>query len=286
MNTRQIGNTNGNDGGAPLVIMRTDDGFRVYSPANPTKSYVVSGSSANPACTCPDFQLGGENCQHIGAVLASFGRSNGATGEDRYAAEERLAIQGENGGAQQQGFSNQPPSATQMLIKRSVSPDGRIDSLSIEFSTEVDESAGAAVVSRAARLLALQAAIAKGFLDRNRNGNGNGNGARPAISSDQGANGAALAEMVNIGGMTGKWGRRLFINIQANGQSLKLFGNRAQLAEAIQNAGFPKMAERIEEDVALRVPCRVITKPSQDGKYVDIVRVLPVQAPQQGGAWR
>jgi len=210
------GNTNGNDGGAPLVIMRTDDGFRVYSPANPTRSYTVSGSSENSACTCPDFQMGGEKCQHIGAVLTSFGRSNGAAEEDRYAVEERLAIQGENGTTQQQSFSNQPPAATQMLIKRSVSPDGRIDSLSIEFSTEVDESAGAAVVSRAARLLALQAAIAKGFLDRNRNGNGNGNGngARPTGTTDQGANGVALAEMVNIGGMTGKWGRRLFINIQ------------------------------------------------------------------------
>jgi hypothetical protein len=28
------------------------------------------------------------------------------------------------------------------------------------------------------------------------------------------------------------------------------------------------MAERIEEGVALRVPCRVITKPSPDGRYV------------------
>ena len=41
----------------------------------------------------------GEKCQHINAVLTSFGRSNGANGEDRYAAEDGLAIQGENGTA-------------------------------------------------------------------------------------------------------------------------------------------------------------------------------------------
>lgn len=89
--------------------------------------------------------------------------------------------------------------------------------------------------------------------------------------------------MVNIGGMDGKWGRRLFINLQANGQSLKLFGNKTQLADAIRNAGFPRMAERIEEGVALRAPCRVITKPSPDGKYVNVERVLPLSMPGTDG---
>jgi hypothetical protein len=89
--------------------------------------------------------------------------------------------------------------------------------------------------------------------------------------------------MVGIGGTDGKWGRRLFIGFQANGQSLRLYGNKTQLAEAIRNAGFPRLAERIEEGVALRVPCRVITKPSPDGKYTNIERVLPVQTPDLNG---
>jgi hypothetical protein len=45
------------------------------------------------------------------------------------------------------------------------------------------------------------------------------------------------------------------------------------------------MAERIEEGVALRVPCRVITKPSPDGRYVNIERVLPVAVPQNNGSF-
>jgi hypothetical protein len=89
--------------------------------------------------------------------------------------------------------------------------------------------------------------------------------------------------MVGIGGTDGRWGRRLFIGFQANGQNLRLYGNKAQLAEAIRNAGFPRMAERIEEGVALRVPCRVITKPSPDGRFVNIERVLPVQTPDLNG---
>jgi hypothetical protein len=170
-----------------------------------------------------------------------------------------------------------------MLLKRSVSPDGRIDALSVEFSAEVDGIAPAEVTARAARLLALQTAIVTGFL----NGAKNGNGVQPKPEQQTEASGATLAEMVNIGGMDSKWGRRLFIAIQTNGRNLRLFGNKSQLAEAIKTAGFSKMAERIEEGVALGVPCRVITKPSPDGKYTNVERVLPVQMPQNnGGSWR
>ena len=35
--------------------------------------------------------------------------------------------------------------------------------------------------------------------------------------------------------------------------------------------------------MALRVPCRVTTKPSFDGKYTNIDRVLPVGGPESNG---
>jgi hypothetical protein len=273
-----------NGNGEPLVVSRIDGGFRVYAVANPGKSYVVSGGREAPVCSCPEFQNGrpGEYCLHIAAALRSFGRRNGAGEDDRYAAEERRAIQDEGHGAHDGGFPGRPGAPTQMLVKRSVSPDGRIDSLSVEFSTEVDGAAASEVTDRATRLLALQSTIVRGFLD----GAKNGNGSRPASQSQSEANGATLAEMESIGGMDGKWGRRLFIRIQMNGQSLRLFGNKSQLAEAIKTAGFPRMAERIEEGVALRVPCRVVTKPSPDGRYVNVERVLPIQAPETDGGDR
>jgi hypothetical protein len=278
MEATQFGR-NGN--GEPLVVSRIDGGFRVYAVGNPGKSYVVSGSREAPACTCREFQNGrpGEYCAHIAAVLRSFGRQNGTGEDDRYAAEERRAIRDEGRAAHDNGFPGRPGTPTQMLVKRSVSPDGRIDSLSVEFSAEVDGAAASEVTDRAARLLALQSAIVRSFLD----GAKNGNGTRPASENHDGANGAALAEMVGIGGMDGKWGRRLFIRIEANGQSLRLFGNKSQLAEAIKTAGFARLAERIEEGVALRVPCRVITKPSPDGRFMNVERLLPVQIPEAEG---
>ena len=39
----------------PLVIARTDAGFRVHSPTRGGTPYVVAGPSGAPTCTCPDF---------------------------------------------------------------------------------------------------------------------------------------------------------------------------------------------------------------------------------------
>ena len=85
--------------------------------------------------------------------------------------------------------------------------------------------------------------------------------------------------MLTIGGINTKWGRRLYIAVQSNGQTLKFFGSRKQLADAITAAGFPNMAERLDEGKQLNVPCRVVTKPSEDGRYVNVEQVLPAEAP-------
>jgi hypothetical protein len=81
-----------------------------------------------------------------------------------------------------------------MLLKRSVSPDGRIDSLSVEFTAEVDGATPAEVSTRAERLLALQSAIVKGFL----NGARNRNGSQPKAEQQDQATGAALAELSSL----------------------------------------------------------------------------------------
>ena len=94
---------------------------------------------------------------------------------------------------------------------------------------------------------------------------------RPVPASD----GSEAAELLHIGGMNGKWGRRLFITVQANGHTLKLFGNRQQLADAIVAAGFPERAQGIAEGVELRLPCRILTAPTADGRFRNITQVLP-----------
>src|SRR5439155_11496322 len=116
----------------PLVIARTDEGFRVYSPSNRIRSYIVSGGVQTPSCTCPDFQYhdgdASWRCKHILGVLAQY---DGQFPKDAYEDEERRAIQEE--GRLEEKKDEQAPATngtSQMLLKRSVSPDGRIDSLS------------------------------------------------------------------------------------------------------------------------------------------------------------
>src|SRR5690242_17276778 len=115
METAQSGKANGNAGAGPLVMLRSEEGFRVYSPGDPSRSYMVSGGPQHPTCTCPEFEHGrrDEHCAHIAAVLAAFG---GQSEGDRYAAEERLAIQGESKPADSERIGP----GTQMLVKRSV----------------------------------------------------------------------------------------------------------------------------------------------------------------------
>src|SRR2546422_5572541 len=201
---QQFPKRNDNAAGETLVISRTDDGFRVYSPAAPTKSYSVSGSPQAPTCTCPDFEHAapGQHCKHIQAVLEQFNGSGQQP--DPYEAQERRAIQ-EEGRQQPQNEAPAPANGgAQMLLKRSVSPDGRIDSLSVEFSCPVDHASVGEIRDRAAKTLALQAEIVESFLSRNGKDNGQrtdqGNGSN-------GGNGAVPAKLLTIGGINTKWGR-------------------------------------------------------------------------------
>ncbi len=269
-----------------LIIRQIEDGFRVYSPAAPSKSYVVKGGDGFATCTCSDFEHHGNDpdwqCKHIIAVLNRATEPRGrialasATGPEEASAPKpepamssrKRTPRSKNGGAQ-------------MVLKRSVSPDGRIDSLSVEFACPVDGLSVEEVRSSALNTMELQDAIVRSFLKRD---DEKERALKDEVETDDGAE---AARMIDIAGMNGKWGRRLFINVQANGSTLKLFGNRKQLAEFVTMIGFPNLAERIEEGVRLDVPCRVTTKPSPDGRFVNIERVLPAQtASQRGGAQR
>ena len=85
MNQQQFPERNTRAQSEPLVISRTDDGFRVYNPADPTKSCTAGGSPDQPTCTCPDFQHheGDPNWRykHILAVEVSGERHRGRKGE-------------------------------------------------------------------------------------------------------------------------------------------------------------------------------------------------------------
>jgi hypothetical protein len=59
---------------------------------------------------------------------------------------------------------------------------------------------------------------------------------------------------------------------------LKLFGSEKQLSDAVVAAGFPEAANHLAEGSMLNLPCQVVTKPTQDGRFLNIERVLPAGA--------
>jgi hypothetical protein len=250
-----------------LIISLNDEGnFRVYSPAYPTRSYTVSGTPEGPKCTCPDFEGHKDDpewkCQHMMAVLNLLNKSS-----------ESAPVQSREPQPAREENVKETVSGLQMQIKRSVSVDGKINSLSVKVLYPVESSSPSDIKEDAERVLGVVSEIIEDFKGVDVRGPEQRN---PQQNS---GNGSVPAQMLSVGGMRGTWGgRRLFLNFDVNGQTLKLFGSRNELAKYISYAGFPDLSERIAEGTMLNLPCRVVTKPSADGKYVNIERVYPIEA--------
>src|SRR6266849_9977418 len=152
-----------------FVITAAQEGWRVRSARNPSRFYQVSANGTELQCTCPDFQSHAHQdpswrCKHVLAVQDHQAKTGAADPQtERELAEERAAVQAE--GARQVQRVNGEPSAAQMLIKRSISPDGRIDSISIEFAFAVFEATASQIRDRALKALKLQTEIVKAFLN-------------------------------------------------------------------------------------------------------------------------
>ncbi len=283
MNTSVIDRTTTAATEETFIVRNGDEGYRVCSPLDPSKQFTVTGLPDDPQCNCLDFAHPDRppdwQCKHILAVLKSAGempvnRVNGTPvpagsrdADGPPPRTEKKAPNGRNG------------RGAVMLLKRSVSPDGRIDSLSVEFSCPVGSVTTAAIKQQAATILALQGEITAGFLKTNSNGS-NGKPA-PKNSDENGATNAVPGRLLAVAAMNGKWGKRLFVNILVNGQVLKFFGTEKQLAGALADAGYPEVSSAFGEGMTFNLPCQVVTKRSPDGKYLNVERILP--APAAGG---
>lgn len=113
-----------------LVISVNEEGnFKVYYPAYPTKSYTVSGTEEGPKCTCPDFEGHPEwKCNHMLAVMNLLNQSNEPAAAQNKEAE---TMKGETMAEAIRGL--------EVNIRRSVSRDDKINSLSITLSYSVGE---------------------------------------------------------------------------------------------------------------------------------------------------
>lgn len=245
------------------IISESEDGYQVHAPGSSGTPYLVSGLPNDPTCTCPDYEHHASDpdwrCKHILAVL------------DRVGGSAKPTPRKANGEA----------AGSRVLIKRSVSPDGKIDALSVEVSAPVDGQTAPEAETRAGRMLALSDRIVDRFLQKNGD-QLEENGGEPAAPRRPEPRAKATvppgrsepAELVTVRGEDGKWGRRLYITVRTEDGYLRLYGTENQLAEHLIDAGYPELSDRIEEDASLRAPCRIVTETNEDG-YVEVTDVLP-----------
>lgn len=167
-----------------------------------------------------------------------------------------------------------PPS--RMVLKRSLSPDGRIDSVSVEIELGIDDLSVQEIKGKGLKALRLEAEIAQAHLGSSppptlqlarakaqtkpQNGFAKGNGH------------AASAKLIDIGRTRNN---SYFINVQVGSKTAKLFGSRQQLVTQLAKAGQDLTPEAISEGLRLNFFCRAITEPSSDGRYLNVVQLLP-----------
>jgi SWIM zinc finger len=195
----------------------------VRSAHNPSQYHLVSGDGEGLRCSCPDFEKHvaedrNWTCKHILAVQDYQEKTAGQQKPESYEEAERVAIESEP--VPQPQNANASPKA-QMLVKRSLSPDGRIDSISLEFSFDLAEQNAAEIKSRALNALKLQTEIVHSFLGSTKsNGRGNGNtNARSNGNNDaRNTNGTIVARMLDLGIAQTAYGERLFVNFDVNGR--------------------------------------------------------------------
>lgn len=251
-----------------FVITQGDDGYHVRSVRNPANSYLVSETEGGWLCSCPDFETHAAEdpswtCKHILAVKNKYPEQN-------YEAEERAAIGAEEGVAEGPQSAESP---AQMVIKRSVSPDGRIDSVSIEFSLPVAGASEGGIKVQAERALRLQTDIVRQFLSMNdkrqattqpfqrQNGNGSGGAAR----------------VLDLGVSNGPYGERFFLNVAVGRDRARMFGSAKKIADALKALGENIPPEELGAGMRFNLPCRVTTERSADGRYLNVVQLLPIR---------
>src|SRR5579885_1115365 len=145
-------------------VVKTEEGYRVRMNFDPSKSYLVTVDHGQLHCSCSDFQSKksdpDHSCRHIVAVIEfdnerttavraeeEFDDTTLDPTDESWQEEQARARDDAQTAAETVPFC--PPNrhgpesivaipASRMFIKRSLSPDGRIDSVSVELDLDVD----------------------------------------------------------------------------------------------------------------------------------------------------
>jgi hypothetical protein len=168
-------------------------------------------------------------------------------------------------------------SSSRMVIKRSLSPDGHIDSVSVKIDLSIDGLSAQAIRAKGLKALALETEIIQSHFAGDLPSQPLHLAKPPAISQsgngvDSGEGPAVPARLLDIGRTRNN---HYFINVKVSGKMARLFGSPVQLVRHLAGIGHDLTPAAISEGLQLDFSCRAITKLSDDGRYLNVIRLLP-----------
>lgn len=166
-----------------------------------------------------------------------------------------------------------PP--TRMLVKRSLSADGHVDSVSITIDLSIDGLTAQQIKAKGLKALRLETELAQEYLvsfpppaTANR-----ANAQAVAATNDTDEERfAAPARLLDISKAKNN---TYFINVKVGGKQARLFGTARQLVTQLAGIGQDLTPEAISDGLQLDYACRAVTELGGDGRYLKVVKLLP-----------
>ena len=233
------------------------------------------------SCTCPDFQVRiaqeGRICKHIAAAAITalapqVGVSSPANG---------------NGSVKGNGTANAEVAPLIFRIRRSVQTDGKA-AVQVEVQARVTndeeqdrETASYAyqlldrLASHAAKSTAPSANIARRELDSP--SAATATPIKPRRVTAASKTSPVPAVITKIDRMKTRQGDSLFLKVDVNGETVRVFGRPEELAERLEASGYDIPASEIEAGMELHLPCSVKVG-QNNGGYKIIEEFLPEAA--------
>lgn len=162
-----------------------------------------------------------------------------------------------------------------MLVNRNLSADGHVDLVSIAIELSIDGLTAQEIKVKGLKALQLETEIAQEYL-------ANSPPPAPLSKAKVRANGkndatdeekfAAPARLLDIGKAKNN---TYFINVKVSGKKARLFGTAKQLVVHLAGIGQVLTPEAISDGLQLDYACRAVTELSGDGRYLNVVKLLP-----------
>jgi hypothetical protein len=173
--------------------------------------------------------------------------------------------------------SSLPVHSGRMLV-RSLSTNGKVEVVSVKLDLPLDGLTTQQIIAQGLNALKLETEIIESFFSGAISPpltavpvNGH---RRFADSTAEEEESAVPATLVDIGKTKNN---AYFINVKVGAQTARLFGHRRDLVMQLARAGVDLTPEAISERLTLNIPCRAVTKPSNDGRYLLVVKLFPAK---------